>query len=188
MADINPYFDKMIEFEGGYALVAGDYGGHTKYGVTLATWKQFGFDKNGDMVINELDVKALTLEDAKYILNKVFWSPMGANEIKTQLLAEIMVDWGYNSGAGYASKRVQNILNTQFGANLVEDGRIGKATIQAINKADQAKLYSIIWATRKQFYYNIVAYDATQKKFLQGWLNRLNKFPSELPAEALKKK
>lgn len=37
-----------------------DKGGPTKYGITLATWRKVGYDKNGDGVLNEEDVKLLT--------------------------------------------------------------------------------------------------------------------------------
>ena len=37
-----------------------DRGNATKYGITLATWKKVGYDKNGDGVINAEDVKLLT--------------------------------------------------------------------------------------------------------------------------------
>lgn len=47
-----------------------DRGGATKYGITLATWKRVGYDKNGDGVLNEEDVKRLTEEDFHRVLSR----------------------------------------------------------------------------------------------------------------------
>ena len=45
-----------------------DRGGATKYGITLATWRRVGYDKNGDGVLNEEDVKLLTKDDFHRVL------------------------------------------------------------------------------------------------------------------------
>lgn len=47
-----------------------DKGGPTKYGITLATWRRVGYDKNGDGVLNEEDVKRLTEEDFHRVLSR----------------------------------------------------------------------------------------------------------------------
>jgi lysozyme family protein len=46
-----------------------DKGGPTKYGITLATWRKVGYDKNGDGVLNEEDVKPSETTEESYRWN-----------------------------------------------------------------------------------------------------------------------
>lgn len=168
MADIDNYFPFMIKWEGGYCNDPDDAGGPTKYGVTLADAKAAGFDKNGDGKVTAEDVKLLTKEDAKSNLKKKYWDKCKADDIKNQSIANIIVDWCYNSGTGKI-KNVQTIVGTKA------DGIVGHKTISAINSYNTQKdLFNKIWNARKTFYYNIVKNKPSQKKFLKGWMNRLN--------------
>jgi len=58
MANIQQLSPLILKWEGGYVNDPADLGGTTNKGVTLSTWKQQGYDKNGDGVI---DVEDLTL-------------------------------------------------------------------------------------------------------------------------------
>lgn len=177
MANFDPFADLLLFLEGGYANIKEDSGGPTKYGVILATWKQYGYDKNGDSIIDERDIKLLTPEDARMIAKKQFWDYYKADNIKNQSIASIIVDWGYNSGQATAALAVQRILGVKV------DGKFGDLTVAAINKAPQKELFDKIWAARKIFYDRIVARNPTQQKFYKGWINRINHFVfSEFPA------
>ena len=169
MASIDLYFPKMIKFEGGYCDVPGDSGGPTKYGVTLSEWRSHGYDKDNDGDIDSIDVKNLSLEDAKMILKVSSWDLCSADNIKSQSVAEIMVDWTYNSGS-WGIRIPQRILR------LKEDGIVGIKTITAINTMDPQTLFTSIKQARIKFYNDIVINHPDQKKFLKGWMNRINSF------------
>ncbi|MDW5290833.1 putative peptidoglycan-binding domain-containing protein [Formosa sp. PL04] len=60
--------------------------------------------------------------------------------------------------------------------NLTVDGGMGPNTLNAINSANQMDLYNNLKQTRIDFYNGIVQRNPSQSKFLNGWLNRINKF------------
>ena len=66
-----------------------------------------------------------------------------------------------------AVRRVQRIVGAQ------PDGIIGPKSIAAINIAGEG-LAQDIYDDRHRFYEEIVARRPSQRKFLRGWLNRLN--------------
>ena len=170
MANFDPFADLLLLLEGGYGNYKEDSGGPTKYGVILATWKQYGYDKNGDHKIDENDIKLLTKEDARKIAKRQFWDYFQADKINNQSIAEIIVDWGYNSGRATAASAVQKLIG------IPSNGKFSVTTITAINNASQKELFDKIKIARKLFYDRIVARNPSQKIFYKGWLNRIAHF------------
>ena len=170
MANFEQFANRLLRLEGGFVNNPSDKGGPTKYGVILSTWKQYGYDKDRDGDIDVEDLKKITTDDAKQIAKKIFWDFFKADQIKNQSVAEIIVDWAYNSGRVVAAKKVQQILKVPV------DGDFGRITLQAINKANQASLFEAIKASRAQYYQKIVENNPSQLIFLRGWMNRLNDF------------
>ena len=151
----------ILSWEGGFANVAGDRGGATNKGVTIATFRSvFGQNKT----VN--DLKNITDEQWMTIFKKYFWNKWKADEIKTQAIANLLVDWVWASGA-YGIKLPQKVLGVKI------DGIVGEKTIAAINNyQNQQELFNKLWKERKDFFERIGR--GTQAKFLAGWLNRLN--------------
>ena len=172
MADINKYFPKVMAFEGGYVNNPLDAGGPTNRGVTLAVFQKYGYDKNGDGKIDAEDVKLISEDDAKRIMKKLYWDYMLADSIKTQPIAEIIVDWGWGSGPVTAAIFVQRLLNQNFNTGLVVDGHPGEKWLAAINGMNQDALYSRLREARRQHFISIVQANPSQEIFLKGWLRR----------------
>lgn len=170
MAKFENFAGKLLHLEGGFVNNPKDKGGPTKFGVILDTWKTYGYDKNRDGIINIDDLKVISIEDAKNIAKKIFWDYFKADEIKNQSIAELIADWGYNSGRTTVARRVQRILK------LTVDGIFGEETIKAVNKANQQKLFEAIKADRKAFIEALVRMEPEQKVFYKGWMNRINSF------------
>jgi len=172
MADINKLIPKILTHEGGFNDVKDDKGGATNKGITIAVWKAEGrdIDKDGDIDVE--DLKVITVDDFKVIFKKFYWDKFQADKINNQSVADILVDWIYNSG-GIAIKKLQRILS------LNEDGIVGPKTIITLNSMDQKTLFSSIWASRFMFYNNIVKNNPSQQKFLKGWMNRLHSYTFE---------
>ncbi len=170
MAKFENFVDRLLVLEGGYANLKNDKGGPTKYGVTLLTWKEHGYDKDGDGDIDIDDIKKLTPEDAKMIAKKIFWDYYKADQIKNQSIAEFISDWGYNSGRTTIAKKVQTLLG------LKADGMFGTITLDRINTINQEQLFNTLKLARLEFVRKIVERDPSQQKFYQGWLNRIQKF------------
>lgn len=168
MADINKLIPFIFKWEGGWSNHKNDKGGATNMGVTIATWKKHGYDKNRDGVIDAKDLKLMTREDAIKIL-RIYWNRWKADQIKNQSIANILVDWVWGSGV-YGIKIPQRILGVK------QDGIVGPKTIEALNKYEQKILFDKIHKAREQYFRDICRRDNTQYVFLKGWLNRLNSF------------
>lgn len=168
MADISKLAPIISKWEGKYVDDPLDKGGATNMGITIATWKQVGYDKDDDGDIDKEDIKALDQHDFEKVL-KIYWDRWKADEIVNQSIANILVDWVWGSGK-WGIKIPQRILG------LTEDGIVGTKTIDAVNSADSSKLFSQIYAARTNFLENIVYQNPSQKRFIKGWKNRLADF------------
>lgn len=168
MANVSKLLPFILSWEGGYVNDPVDKGGATNMGVTIATWRNVGYDKDGDGDIDVDDLKLLSKED---VLNRVlkphYWDKWKADQIKSQSVANILVDWVWGSGAN-GIKLPQKLLG------LTVDGIVGPKTLAAVNASDSLVLFNTIKAEREAFLYRIVERDPTQKRFIKGWLNRLN--------------
>lgn len=159
-------FDKLTKFilswEGGYVNDPRDSGGATNMGVTLNTWKTYGYDKNKDGIINSKDIKLLNKQDFALVLRK-YWNAWKADSINDSNLKYLIVDWYWCSGTN-ATLRIQKYLNVKV------DGKVGNITINALNKLNGRKVFNDIWHLRENFL-------QTRAKFPiygKGWLRRLN--------------
>ncbi|GAB4494366.1 MAG: hypothetical protein OHK0045_25510 [Raineya sp.] len=175
MASFEKYYPRLKKWEGGYAVLAGDAGGCTNHGIAFNFNSHLIKDYNQDGRVDCEDVRLMPLEDAKRITKTQYWDKFLADRIRTQEIAEMIVDWGYNAGIGTATREVQKILN------LPQDGIFGESTLKAINAANQKKLYEDLFKAREQFYRNL---GQRMPQFLQGWLNRLNDFPKTISFRA----
>ena len=168
MADVNRLAPFILKWEGGFVDHKNDKGGATNMGVTIATWRQNGYDKDGDGDIDVADLKLLTKQDViNRILKPHYWDRWKADQIISQPIANILVDWVWGSGKW-------GIVVPQRLLGLQTDGVVGQLTIAAVNKQNPADLFARIKTARVEFLSNIVKNDPSQKVFLKGWLNRLN--------------
>lgn len=164
MANCKLLIPFILTWEGGYVNNPADKGGPTNKGVTLTTFRQYyGASKTVD------DLKKITDEQWGHIFKTGYWDKCKADQISSQSIANIVVDWAYMSGVSTAIKGVQRLLGCK------DDGIIGPKTLAAINGyRGQMQLFYDIQRTRMDFYYNLVAKRPQNRVFLKGWLNRLN--------------
>src|SRR3954471_16038511 len=97
MADIKRLSPIILSWEGGYVNDPTDKGKATNKGVTVATWKQVGYDKDGDHDIDNDDVKLISTQDFERVLD-LYWDRWQADKIKNQSVANLLVDWVWGSG------------------------------------------------------------------------------------------
>jgi lysozyme family protein len=160
-------FEETMEFEGGYINDLDDPGGETKYGISKRSYPQ-------------LDIKNLTLEEAKEILYRDFWMKGPCEWVGDidhyfgPMIAEKLFDMSVNLGVHTAAKLLQRAVRaSDEGEDLVEDGIIGPITIAAVKKAvlyDGAGLLGALKSEMAGYYRSLPA--KLKEKYLVGWLNR----------------
>lgn len=180
MADIDLYIPFLEKWEGGFAHHPADRGGATCKGVTLDTWKRVGVDKNGDGTIDVLDLRLIGRHDlVERVLRPHFWNRWQADRIRTQAIAEVLVDWMWMSGP-YTIRLAQKELAVEM------DGVVGNRTLHAINSCiDQHNLFYRLKVARYAHLYRIVGHRPENKVFLDGWLNRVRDLKFSLCLAAL---
>lgn len=167
MAKAELLIPKIIRWEGGFVNDPDDAGGATNKGVTLATFRKF---YGAEATVQQL--KRITDEQWLHIFEVGYWNIFKADDINDQSVANMCVDWLYNSGVA-AIKRVQKIVG------VVDDGIVGPKTIGAINAKEAKPLFFQIRAARIAFVETIARNKPSQRKFLQGWKNRILSFDYE---------
>lgn len=191
MAKVEKLLPIILKWEGGFVNDPVDKGGATNKGVTLATYKRYRqIHKQPIPTVD--DLKKITDEEVMAILKEFYWDKMKADDINNQSIANLCVNTIWGSGAGYI-KTIQQVLG------VTPDGIVGKITLRAINENPHPDwLFQRLWDRRKKFFEDIVARSVkayekklgrkatekellkyTQKRFLKGWLNRLNDFKYE---------
>lgn len=88
-------FDRAFEFvighEGGYVNDPQDPGGETKFGISKRSYPN-------------LDIKSLTLEQAKDLYFRDYWVPAGCGSMADEAMAILVFDCAVNQGVGRAKQ------------------------------------------------------------------------------------
>lgn len=169
MANYKELVPKVLKWEGGWSDDPADKGGATMKGVTLATYVAYRA-KKGLSVPSKQDLKNISQNEWNDIFKNLYWDRWKADTINNQSIANLIVDWVWTSGI-YGIKFPQQVLG------VTADGIVGPKTISAINNyPNQKELFDKLWDRRKQHFTAIANSRPGNKKFLKGWLNRLNDF------------
>jgi len=162
-SNINILAPFIFSYAGGYTC--DEYGNITNRGISLPKWRVDGRDLNRDGKIDEEDLKLVSEDEAFSFLKRNFWDKMQASKIKSQNVANMLVDWAWEAGVKEVS--------LQMGFTLPDDGTLGYDALNKINGSDSLGMFKDIYALRKDYYNNVVKNDIQKKKFLGIWLKRL---------------
>lgn len=166
---------KTFGEEGGLSNHKLDKGGITQYGISLRFLRAEGIDVDGDGDVDANDILILTKGQAEQIYYKFFWKKINCNRIENDKLAFNVFDTAVNCGTPIAIILLQRVLKN-FNPSLKIDGVLGEKTLASLAKEDPILINNHYKNERIAHYEGIVARDATQKVFLNGWRNRANKF------------
>lgn len=139
-----------------------DPGGATMIDVTLSTYTAFRKSK-GITTTTKSDLRRISFHEWTDILKTMFWDKWRADEIVSQGIANLLVDWIWASGA-------KSIRDAQRVIGVKADGIVGPKTLAAINTAQQEELFFRLRDARELYYRRCRA----SWKYLNGWLRRLN--------------
>jgi lysozyme family protein len=166
-------FEKTLRIEGGWVDDPNDAGGATKFGVSLSFLKKLAdVDKNGyadgdinrDGVVDENDIKDLTLEDVHRIMKQYFWDVIPMNLFSGQ----IAIQWKLFDLAIHASP-LQSVKVFQRAVGVEPDGVIGQKTLAAARSTPEDTLL-IRFSYHQLRYYNMsVIHRPSNFKFLANW-------------------
>ena len=154
-------FRRLIGHEGGYGNDKRDPGNWTGgvVGKGALNGTKFGIAAN---TYPNLDIKNLTLAQAKEIYKKDWWDKLGGHGLHSAITFQL---WDFSINAG--KKRA--IIELQQVASVTADGVIGPKTIEAVNALDLNDVLLSLTAERLKFYTSLKTWPTWGK----GWVNRV---------------
>ncbi len=165
MASFDTAVNKTLRWEGGFTI---DTGGKTKFGISQNAYPS-------------VDIPNLTLDQAKAIYKKDYWTPLKGDLITDQAAANALFDFGVNAGLGRAGKEARNALKA-LGYSVNDGTAIDSIVLGLINSAG-ASFAAALGKARISFYERLAAQDpAKYGKYLTGWKKRANDFFKLSPA------
>lgn len=144
---------RVLGHEGDYSDHPADKGGKTRFGITEAVAREYGF--TGDM-------RELPLAHAKLIYREKYWDKVRADELPSGL-RYVVFDAAVNSGPTQAIKWLQGA------AGVATDGVLGPITLKAVHNLNTPDLKLRMLARRLRFLANLSNWPA----FSRGWVNRV---------------
>lgn len=178
--DIHELIDALIDREGGYANHPADRGGPTKFGITEAVARAHGY--RGPM-------RDLPREEAAVVYKRLYWLRPKFDQVakRSRSVAAELFDTGANMGPAVAATFLQRALSAlnrdrKDYPDLVPDGRIGAATLAALDTflklrgkaAGEAVLLRALDALQGERYLRLAERRPANEAFLYGWLaNRI---------------
>lgn len=166
MADSSKLIPFILQWEGGFVNDPDDLGGATNKGITIGAFTEYK-KRKGQKAPTVDDLKNISAADWHDVFKSLYWDRWKADEIKSQAVANILVDWVWASGS-HGIKRPQRLLGVKA------DGIVGKQTIAALNAMDAATLFTMIKDDRAKFIDEICKARPKNEKYRKGWMNRIN--------------
>jgi len=148
---------RLLAHEGGYVNHPNDPGGPTKYGITLAVYRESG--KPGATAQH---VQAMTQAEAKAIYRRRYWDVLCGDDLPAGIDYAVF-DYGVNSGPARAAKALQQLLG------VAADGRIGPVTLAAARRHDPRSIVDRLCDERLAFLKRL----GTWPVFGTGWSRRV---------------
>lgn len=146
-------WDEIQQWEGGFVNDPDDAGGETFCGISKRQYP-------------ELDIRHLTLAEAKNIYYLDYWLKYRLHEVEhcepAVKLMSLLINMPPRSWGRIAQRALRAV-----GVQVKEDGIVGSKTIHAINAADP-DLYLVALRSEAAGYYRSL----NNKRFENGWLNR----------------
>jgi lysozyme family protein len=142
-----------------------DPGGATNKGITIATFRRY-IKPSGTIA----DLKSLTTAQAVVVYKRQYWDAVSADKLPAGV-DYATADFAVNSGPSRAAKYLQEIVG------VAQDGKIGPATIAAVNAASPAAVIDHLCDNRLAFMKRIKG-GKLWVTFGRGWQRRVDEVRS----------
>ena len=159
--DFDLAFERLIGHEGKFTDNRADRGNWTsgRVGVGELKGTKFGISA---MTYPYLDIKSLTLEQAKDIYLRDFWLRAGADQYDGAIGYQVF-DAAVNHGIENAVRILQRAVR------VADDGDVGPLTLKAVQAMSVTDVLMRFNAHRIRFYTKL----STWLEFGKGWMNRV---------------
>ena len=141
----------VLAAEGGLVNDPKDPGGVTKFGISQRSYPA-------------LDIRALSLDDAKAIYQRDYWAPIQGEALPAGLDL-LLLDHAVNAGPARAVRLLQHLVG------VPEDGLMGPVTLAGVAIADPQDLIARYSELRLDFYRDL----PTWRHFGAGWSRRVHR-------------
>lgn len=161
MSNFDVVFDRVVGHEGGFQADPRDRGnwtgGEVNKGKLVGT--KFGL---AAMTYPDVDIKNLTVSQAKDIYFRDWWTRLGMGGW-SKALAYQMFDAAVNHGSGRANQFLQRAVGVK------DDGVIGPVTAKAVAAMDNNDILLRFLAERLEYFTNVKTWESYSK----GWARRV---------------
>ena len=165
-------FQRALEFvlkvEGGYTNDPVDRGGATNKGILQRVYDIYRKAEG----LRPADVRHILNIEVEEIYRDAYWLEGDCDRLPWPV-SLVHFDACVNTGVTQAAKFLQRSVCAE------PDGRIGPKTLEALRslltREAPLAVAERLLLRREPFYRRLVQVDPSQKRFLQGWLNRVEK-------------
>ncbi len=141
-------FQITVGVEGGYVNDPADPGGETKYGISHRAYP-------------DIDIKALTLDQAKDIYQRDYWTPASCGRMPERI-GHLVFDCAVHHGVKTAIKLLQRALK------VADDGEFGPITRGTLTARDTNETADLLMAQRMLYLMTCSAWPT----YKLGWAKR----------------
>lgn len=159
--DFDLAFERLIGHEGKFTDNRADRGNWTSGRVGAGELKGTKYGISA-MSYPDLDIKNLTLDQAKEIYRRDFWMRAGADQYDGAIGYQVF-DAAVNHGIENAVRLLQRAVR------VADDGDVGPMTLKAVKAMTVTDVLMRFNAQRIRFYTKL----STWLEFGKGWMNRV---------------
>lgn len=169
--------DMVLQWEGGYGNVKHDAGGETYRGITRKnhpSWSGWKIvDSKKPLKYNQIIKDKSLEENVREFYYTHYYLPMKIDKMDVLLTSGQVFAMGVNAGLKTGPKLLQKAINKVYHTSIVVDGIVGKTTLSYANGGRRDEVANEVINQCNSYYDAIVARKPTQRKFLNGWKNRV---------------
>lgn len=154
-------FERVVGHEGGYTADPKDRGNWTTGVINQGELKGTKFGISA-MSYPDLDIKNLTVDQAKAIYKRDFWDRAQADQYDAAIAYQLF-DIAVNNGNGNAIRMLQRAVG------VADDGQVGRLTIAAVKALSVTDVIMRLNAERLLFITKL----STWPTYGKGWTNRV---------------